>query len=1029
MNSGQFRWPRAAALAALSLTSIARAQTAPNPAPSPPYPPGKDDPIVLSPFEVGSETERGYQSTAVLQGGRGRIDLADVAGQVAVFTKDFLDDIGATNLEEAFLFSATTQTYYDNVDGNADNRSGSRARPQDDAINSRGLGALDRTRNFFRTTIDPDSYNTERLSLISGANAVQFGLGGAAGTAESTSARANLTRNRQRVQLRTDSYGSERAVLDVSQVLVKHKLAVRAIGLKEGKEHFLQPGFEENLRGFATITYQPFKHTTVRVEGEYAYRKDNRPSTPMTRDIGYMAWLADPIVYNNRAATAPTAGRPPAPRFTRPDGATRNYGFNAKTALFVWPQNSLPAFTGLQDVRNTVVVPVADAAAAGAQTQSFMVPGYPWNVNPQGFSRYTRRRSRNLTATIEQRLGRNTFAEIGYSWEFYRNDTAQLMAHNAFDIMVDVNRYLPDGVTPNPMYGRAFTESNSATGQGSWTDHQISQYRATLAHELDLTKSAGWMRHLGRHRLGLFASYDDTSTYNLGNNRFMVLGNPSFLSPAAQANPLHADRLFNMRFYLPEIGSTSDPHAYGVPNPSAYGDIMGTLHFTTPSGEPFEVSMYENPIGFVGTTPTASHLQRGSVAASTSSTFFRNRLVANIGVRHDRVRNSDFGDFIPRLSQNPPTAANPLGSGLRAYDDFREQVPADVWTPYRKATRLNYGFVVRPPRVDQWLSLGYDYSRNASLNEVDIVRDVNGSEVEPAYGESHEYSIRLRLLRDRLNIKFNYFNALNRNTNLADSGLRRNLIDFEQQLYANDPTYPINPLFREELNPLPAHFRLPGDRNSRGVEVDLTFNPTRNWRIFWNLGRTETKIDDISTQPWWDYLNAKLPVWQAFQGDWATATYASNQTVQTAWTSLIEAPLDNIQERLGNPGGNAQTWRSSLVATRSFTEGWLKGASTSVNFRYRGPSIVGFPNRVDEKGNVRVDRDNPYKSEDYILTGAMASYRFRGFGDTAWRVQLNANNIFNAKRLYLTRTYSDGAPRNYGRQPGREFILSVNIEH
>src|SRR5687768_8283018 len=86
----------------------------------------KDEPVVLSPFQVGSETERGYQSTAILQGGRGKIDLADVAGQVAVFTKEFLDDIGATNTDEALLFSATTHTHYDNANGNGDPRPGSR---------------------------------------------------------------------------------------------------------------------------------------------------------------------------------------------------------------------------------------------------------------------------------------------------------------------------------------------------------------------------------------------------------------------------------------------------------------------------------------------------------------------------------------------------------------------------------------------------------------------------------------------------------------------------------------------------------------------------------------------------------------------------------------------------------------------------------------------------------------------------------------------------------------------------------------
>ena len=77
----------------------------------------------------------------------------------------------------------------------------------------------------------------------------------------------------------------------------------------------------------------------------------------------------------------------------------------------------------------------------------------------------------------------------------------------------------------------------------------------------------------------------------------------------------------------------------------------------------------------------------------------------------------------------------------------------------------------------------------------------------------------------------------------------------------------------------------------------------------------------------------------------------------------------------------------------------------------------------------RLDIRNASGSDGYVITGLMANYRFRSLGKTAWRVQLNANNIFNSSRVYLTRTYSDGAPRNYGRQAGREFILAMDVEH
>ncbi len=1017
-------------LSVLGGASLAAQSVAPSSVPA--AAPTKDEPVVLSPFQVGSDTERGYMSTALLQGGRGKIDLADVAGQVQVFTKEFLEDIAATTTEEAFLFSATTQSYFENVNGTGDSRPGSR-NIADDGTNSRGLGNLDRTRNYFRTTIEPDAYNTERISLVSGANAVQFGLGGAAGTAESTTARANLARNRQKMALRADSYGTERTVFDVSQVIFKNKLALRAIVLRENREYFITPGYDDSRRAFVTTTWQPFKGTTVRIEGEYHHRRDARPPTTMARDNGYMHWRAsqaagNPQVYLNRAATAPTAGRPAAPTFTLGDGTTRPYAFNAKTALFVFPQNSVPSFVNFQDVRNTVTVNLADGAASAGNTATLMDPGLPWNTNPAGWSRYNFRRSRNVTATIEQRLARSTFAELGYSYEFYRNQTTQLFANNAYDIHVDINRYLPDGVTPNPLYGRPFYESNNSTGQGNWADFTVHQARAVATHEQDFTRNAGWTRHLGLHRLGFFASYEDSVTYTLAQLRNLIIGKPSFLSPAARDNPLHVERAIHMRQYLPAFGSTSDPRAYGLAAPSAYGDLMETLWFTTASGERFGVTSFENPVGGVGTAPSANHLQRGSLAASTSSVFFKNHLVANVGVRYDRVRNSNFGNFQPILTDGPITPQNPLGTGFRAYADFREKEPASVWTPYRSATRTNYGFVVRPPRAERWLSFGYDYSRNSSLNEVAVVRNVVGEVVEPPYGESREYSVRLRLFSDRLNFKVNYFETLNRNITLADSGLRQNLINFEQRLAELDPRYPINPLFAISRAPAVGEFRLPGDRSSKGIELEATWNPTRTWRIFANAGRTETEIDDLSTQPWWDYLDGKLATWRNFGGNWSATAYNPTTTVEEAYNSLILNPVEDVRASLGNASNNSQTWRSNLVATRSFTEGRLKGAAASLNLRYRGPSIVGFPNRTDARGRVRVDRDKPYYSERYLITGLMANYRFRAFAGSACRVQLNVNNVFNTNRVFVTRVFANGVPRNYGRQAGREFILTLDIE-
>jgi hypothetical protein len=63
------------------------------------------EPAVLSPFVMGAEQDTGYRATATLQGRRSRINLADLATWVCVFTKDFMEDLAVNNVEQAYVFS------------------------------------------------------------------------------------------------------------------------------------------------------------------------------------------------------------------------------------------------------------------------------------------------------------------------------------------------------------------------------------------------------------------------------------------------------------------------------------------------------------------------------------------------------------------------------------------------------------------------------------------------------------------------------------------------------------------------------------------------------------------------------------------------------------------------------------------------------------------------------------------------------------------------------------------------------------
>ena len=97
------RYILAAIVAAISvwpLTAQTVAPVAPKPA--------DDDTVTLTPFEVTTNKDTGYQATDTLAGTRIRTDLRDVGSAISVVTKEFLKDIGAT--DSGTLLQYTTNT-------------------------------------------------------------------------------------------------------------------------------------------------------------------------------------------------------------------------------------------------------------------------------------------------------------------------------------------------------------------------------------------------------------------------------------------------------------------------------------------------------------------------------------------------------------------------------------------------------------------------------------------------------------------------------------------------------------------------------------------------------------------------------------------------------------------------------------------------------------------------------------------------------------------------------------------------------
>ncbi|MEX0321015.1 MAG: TonB-dependent receptor plug domain-containing protein [Puniceicoccaceae bacterium] len=243
------------------------------------------DVFELSPFVVDSSADSGYVASHTLAGGRIATQIRDIGTSVEVVTKDFLEDIGADNVEEFLQYTTGGEVggsqgnivgYSESQFGGADSTAARRNPSQTTRI--RGIGQPDNVRNYYKTTIPMDSYNTDRIDINRGANSMLFGLGSPAGLINSNYQRATMS-DTSKVDFNIDSEGSYRAAVNFNRELIEDTLAVRLAGLYDQKKYNQNPSYRDDERVYGAITYKPFKNTTIRGHFEVGDIFGNAPDT------------------------------------------------------------------------------------------------------------------------------------------------------------------------------------------------------------------------------------------------------------------------------------------------------------------------------------------------------------------------------------------------------------------------------------------------------------------------------------------------------------------------------------------------------------------------------------------------------------------------------------------------------------------------------------------------------------------------------------------------------------------------------
>ncbi len=961
--------------------------------------------IELSPFTISASEDKGYRATSTLAGSRINTSLRDVASSVSVVTAEFLKDTAATDINDVFAYLGNTEgtiNYTDapaqGIGGFADNTA---TNPMG-ANRVRGLGSATLTRNYFATiggNLGFDSYNLDRLTLNRGPNSILFGLGQPSGIIDYSPKLAMLDSDYNEVSVRYGENSDWRASFDFNRALADGKFALRAAGLWADRGFAQEPSKFTDTRYYLTSAWKPFEKTTLRVSYENADQYQNNPNS-ITPIDHVSHWIAagrpswDPSLGNGvgdygtltgESSTLLAMGSDGIPEYSFQEGA------NGDTWVTWW-----------QPQRDNVFVQTSLGFGSND-----LLPFHDINLRPT-INDY---QLDTFTAEWDQEVLPNLYFNVAYLKEDLDRRGLNFTRSNEFGIYVDLNERLPDG-RANPHFRELFMPQRSLDNL-SVGNNDNESYRGTATWLLDFTERDGWTRWFGKHQItGYYESRETSYESDVYNE--IRSGNPSYLWPGDRINA-GAWQFTRLRY----LGATADG-----------GDFTGTAVPHTLLG-PTPNSFYNWDTGLWAGDSLESqwgHKRRDlGINEITSSAqvwqgrFWNDRIVGLAGWRQDE--NTE--------QRNSSTAIDP-NTGLLVVDDTfgnPSTVNGDTFT---------WGGVFH---ALPWLSLHYNESENFVAAAANV--NIFGEIIPPPSGTGKDYGFSLNLMDDQLNVKFNWYEVSQTNSRITNSG--PDILAQWELPYFDQVVIPALAAQYGETHDQFFTSYMWGDNAieetadvvAEGMEIELTYNPTDNWRIMANLSQQEAVRANIGggLTRW---VEEVLPTWQSAQWWDGAATYDGGWGLDGNLQQHFETfnsgrVLATYQAEEGKPNPAIREWHFNLITNYNWDEGALKGWNAGGALRWESESAIGFRAITDIVGGseqlVGLDLADPYTDGGNTFLDVWFGYTRRIWNDRInWNIQVNLRNLTEDTGFEPINVDSDGTASVYRIRHGRTWYLSSTFD-
>lgn len=792
----------------------------------------------LSPFLVESDENVGYLATSTLAGTRIRSNLEDIATSISVVTEELFEDTNSTDALDILVY--TTGTEVAGIGGNFTNFSveGSGGQVSDEANRNailaptriRGLAAADRARNYFRTSIPFDSYNTQRVEINRGSNAVLFGLGSPAGIINNSLKQAEFA-NSIKMGFTVSSYDSFRVTADINQEVMEDQLAVRVIAMHDDTNYEQEPAFRNDERLYGTARFskdlvgedRTWGNTTIRTSFEVGEQEANKPRTvpvvdqvtpwftPYTVDVfGGLSLPVKPTWdAGNEGVGAWTQGNIQDPN--NPEADNRRISVSVHDSwqrgpamVFEGAGNTIPSdpygdgtvnprIIGRQGIVSGAVNGstglMAQPTGLATALRSYRGPNgerIPYasqystpllsdpsvfdfrNILIDGPNKYETYEFEAEDITVEQLFfDGKAGIEIAYAYqEIGQEYGGRLKSGFRAGLTMDINTTLIDG-TPNKNFGRPI-----AVGSGYWggSEEDREDFRTTFFAEFDFTENEnGIVRWLGQHTLtGL---YSDSSEERFSYNGFPAVAGPDYIYGFGQSLSSRHDRRMGSVHYLgPSIAERSTASGADIP-----GIQVRQYPDNATAGDGLWRVAYSNSDGVLPRgefrNERISLIENAVNSASRTSREIESlAFVLQSSLIKDILISTISwrqDDLVSKARSAPERdAANIIITDFDLIDEDPLVNKDSTW---------NYGGVLKTP--ESWLKnipvisgLNFHYSESENFQPARSRFNPDGSLISSPTGETKDYGIAISLFDDKLVARATWYETAQVNVGVSGVG-------------------------------------------------------------------------------------------------------------------------------------------------------------------------------------------------------------------------------------------------------------------